>query len=70
MATALGSGILSLPKLFSNIGYLSGSIYIVLGGLISITTMMMLFKAIQKTGISVYTHLVEYTLGTKMARIF
>lgn len=67
---SVGAGVLSLPKVMSYYGLLTGILMILFNSFLAYTSYTSLFKAIMKSGKKRYPNLVNYYLGKKPAQLF
>lgn len=67
---SVGAGVLSLPKVMSYYGLMTGVLMILFNSFLAYTSYTSLFKAIIKSGKKRYPNLVNYYLGNKPARLF
>lgn len=67
---SVGAGVLSLPKVMSYYGLLTGIFMILFNSILAYTSYTSLFKAIIKSGKKRYPNLVNYYLGRTPARLF
>lgn len=70
MATALGAGILALPKMSMTIGLIPAVVFIFGGAITAVITMSMLIKASSKMEISNYSPLVRIVFGKYVSFFF
>lgn len=63
ISSALGAGILSLPKMYSNTGLILGTIFLILAGMAALWSMYLLSKSSFRTGMKRYSDAVLNLLG-------
>ena len=63
MCTALGAGILALPKILNDVGFVVGVLFISFAGFNALLSMYLLIYASFKTGITNYSDLIEDRFG-------